>query len=155
MGPGCFSSSGYNINYDGTGSKYNIDGASYYYRFITADGMSIAVFSMAGYFGDCTNSNSAGITGDTTQVCSYLHVDVNGQNKPPNIVGRDLFTFAVTNGHGAKIYPYGGSDYNGNPSGNGSHFKNADGSFASCYSGNTVGWSCAGRVIEEGWQMNY
>ncbi|MCK7521137.1 MAG: hypothetical protein MZV64_27335 [Ignavibacteriales bacterium] len=39
-------------------------------------------------------------------------VDINGPKKGPNYFGRDMFRFYITNGKGALLYPYGGSDAN-------------------------------------------
>lgn len=74
-------------------------------------------------------------------------VDINGFKKP-NIYGRDVFMFAVS-GDG-KIYPRGGKDYS-------LYFH---GDLSSTWQNNyqeciAYGFGCAGRIMEESWEMNY
>lgn len=93
---------------------------------------------------------STGATGNLAQVCARIDIDINGPNKGPNRRGRDSFIFWVSNGRGALLYPAGGRDDT-------DWWRNSDaaGDYASCYPGNKDGWTCAGRVMEEGWEMNY
>lgn len=89
-----------------------------------------------------------------------IYVDVNGVNKP-NIVGRDLFGFILSEDgtllpRGSKSfcyfvsYPFQRCD-EGTPT-----WLLKDSSDNSCY---TDEWSdgrgCAARIIDEGWKMNY
>lgn len=128
----------------------NLDGSDRYdptgwlgnaYRFITADGILYSV-----------SSNEADCDGDVTQphvsqICGWLTVDVNGL-QGPNDAGRDMFSFMITNGKGPLLYPQGGKES--------SWWQNDDGTPNSCDSsvGND-GNNCAGRIMEQGWQMNY
>lgn len=137
--------------YDGTSpdiySAYNLSTSNY--KFLTADNMSFELLNFTDWFGsnyaDCQQNFAVyeGGTGNLQQVCGELAVDINGR-KGPNILGRDTFIFYISNGKGALLYPYGGVD---------SYDWWGWGFY--CSTGATNGYSCAGRVIEDGWQMNY
>lgn len=136
-----------NLSYDGTGTNYTNANSSTYYKFVTMDGMSISVVN---YSNGCSTPTWGNNLGYMTQTCGYIMVDVNGLKKP-NALGRDIFTFYITNGKGALLYPKGGADSN---KGVGSDWWNA--STPGCTSGgNNDGDRCAGRIIEENWQMTY
>lgn len=128
--------SNYKLHYDGT-----VDTGNYihvpFYKFVTIDGTSVIIQSMTDYGGgsDC---KTVGGTGNLTNVCAYIYVDLNG-TKGPNYSGRDFFQFYISNGRGPKLYPAGGSDD----------------SLPWTTGCATNGAFCAGRIIEEGWQMNY
>jgi len=114
--------------------------------FIIADGMA---FSISASVPNCSASLSTGATGDLTQLCGMIAVDVNG-NKGPNNGGRDIFYFYIRNGRGPKLYPTGGQDdgafvgrWNANPAN------------LQCNGLNVDGLYCTGRVMYEGWEMNY
>lgn len=141
---GCFASTSY-MNYDHTNPTTTLGTTSdyYNYQFVTADGMSVAI----DYPYVACGTDLSGIPGSNSRkTCLDVWVDSNGV-KPPNTLGRDLFRFFITNGKGPAVYPYGGSEY--------SHWLE-NGCNKGVGSGASVaGFSCAGRVIEEGWQMNY
>lgn len=129
-------------NYDGTSTRQNDNGTDYY-KFLTVDGVAYAVRN---YSDNCSSWGGSGKTNNLKQVCGGLRVDVNGPDKGPNSYGRDIFSFNITNGKGALLYPVGGSDeqwtwWNGSPK--------------YCAEGDKQGYFCTGRVIEEGWEMNY
>jgi len=141
-----------------TNDAYNGLSFSYYdldewsgYRFITNDGMAYYVWN---YAKDCTENDSTGATGELTQACGEIYVDINGPKIGPNSMGRDTFNFWISNGRGATLTPMGGIDTKWadedwrwrNPN---------NGKIQRCYPGEKTGWPCAGRIIEEGWQMNY
>ena len=142
---GCMSNNT-SANYDGTSARQNYYDVPFFYRFITSGGVS---FMTGNWKKNCTDSLSTGVTNNMTQVCAEMYVDVNGFKKPNN-VGRDIFHFYITNGKGPLLYPSGGADDNNN-----SPWIDSSGSPRSCYSGDAYGDYCAGRVIEEGWQMKY
>lgn len=135
-----------NPKYDGTGVNGNYNGDGTFYRFVTADGIAYAIYN---YNNSCGFTRSNGTLNVLTHTCGHVIIDVNAAKKP-NRFGRDIFDIYITNDHG--LYPLGGMD---------------DGGFAwwgppanpaSCAIPATnpgFGWYCAGRVIEEGWQMNY
>lgn len=148
-GQGCFASYT-NENYDGSSSKvYELDQWDGY-RFITRDGMSFYVWN---YAKDCTDKRSTGATGNLEQACGEIYVDTNGPDKGPNYMGIDTFNFWISNGKGATLYPMGGRDTKW--SDQDWRWKSSNNVVQHCYSGEKTGWPCAGRIIEEGWQMKY
>ena len=89
-----------------------------------------------------------------------IHIDVNGR-RGPNTFGRDIFYFYLSDE--GKLYPSGGKDYalyriphaldsHSYYWRNNSDCGNADGTMPN---GNVEGLSCAARIMEEGWKMNY
>ncbi|MFA7659375.1 MAG: type II secretion system protein, partial [Candidatus Gastranaerophilaceae bacterium] len=98
---GCFPNT-IAFNFDGSDTHSGYDNASYY-RFITADGMSVSLTTLS--LG-CSGSASS-----LTKVCmSDVTIDVNGLKKP-NALGRDIFYFAIDNDNGPALYPVGGAKY--------------------------------------------
>lgn len=141
----CLSDS-YSYNYDGSGDRHDMNSDwNGNYNFITADGFSISINSY-----DCNTDWTGGLPNlDENQACGTMEIDVNGL-KGPNNVGRDIFEFNITNGKGPALYPSGGSnDYDEGP------WIDASGVKQSCYDDTPLGWTCAGRIMEEGWQMKY
>lgn len=145
---GCFTNKGA-TNYDGSDVRTNFDEWDFQYRFITTDGTAFSLYS-TGLCDDVFASNY--VTGNMTRLCGYLYIDVNGPTKGPNNMGRDIFWYFITNGKGALLYPAGGADEALNGWWRNS---NAEGDYRSCYPDELVGNACAGRIMEEGWQMNY
>jgi len=116
----------HNVYWDGSGSTYG----NLAYAFITADGMS---FEFAPYTDNCSASEY-----DTTKkVCTIVRIDVNGAKKT-NACGRDYFFFTIL--EDGTIYPYRG-------------VPDAAHSYLCTYQ--TSNDSCAGRIIADGWVMNY
>jgi len=118
------------------------------YSFITADGFSVYLYAY-----DCTLNEANEATNlNLNQACARMIIDVNGL-KGPNNIGRDIFWFYITNGKGPALYPDGGSEwqYNGSPS----NWSDPDGNPLRCQIGDPNGQYCAGRIIEQGWQMLY
>lgn len=141
-GTGCWPSET-NLSYDGSLSDTEYDTNNLYYKFVTIDGVSVLVRNIST---NCINTPSAG-TLSMSQVCAYIVIDINGLQKP-NRYGRDTFYFYITNGRGALLYPLGGmydSSYG---------WWNSS-SPPKCSSGNPDGMSCAARIMEESWRMNY
>lgn len=143
-GEGCMSNL-VSSNIDGSGDRDTLD-ESGAFQFIATDGSSYRIDSVMA--GNCKNDQSGGIENSKlTEVCATLTIDVNGPQKKPNNFGRDIFIFWITNK--AILYPYGGKD-------DLSPWKDrTTGDILSCSSDIVDGNSCAGRIIEEGWQMNY
>lgn len=147
----CFSTSLSNY-FDGSGARYSANVAADY-RFIELDGSSYRITS---YQTNCAMDASMGSKDYMTQACALVIIDVNGPYNGPNNYGRDIFGFHITNGKGPMLYPFGGSDvhidskWNSAWSGCGS----SDTGYGAGYSYN-YGFNCAGRVLEEGWRMNY
>lgn len=150
-GEGCWATAT-NANYDGSSvTNENWDNDSVY-KFITADGMS---FIISNYANSCdTPTWSTGATRNMSQTCGYIRVDVNGPEKGPNNRGRDTFTFFITNGKGALLYPESGID--DNFSGTNSWWRNpSTEAIRYCHPGHKAGYACPGRIMEENWEMNY
>lgn len=132
--------------YDGSSSRN--DWGTGLYRVISADGTA---YDIINYANNCGNSNwSNNKTNNMTQVCGLTYVDVNGPAKGPNNRGRDIFGFWITNGKGALLYPLGGmDDKNGG-------VDNWWQSTLDCMpEGGKWATRCTGRIMEEGWEMNY
>lgn len=148
-GQGCFSADT-NYNYDGSNSVYDHFDTWTEYKFVTADGIA---FRLINYQNNCGNSWSTGKANNMSQTCGYINIDVNGA-KGPNNYGKDTFWFFITNGKGPLLYPYGGID--DNHGGTNNWWKDpANNTQIACYPSNKYGKPCTGRVMEEGWQMNY
>lgn len=131
---------------DGSG---NHDGAAFY-KFVTTDGIA---YGIANFSNDCGATNpdnvtSNGVTGQMARTCGSVLIDTNSTKKP-NYGGRDTFQFYITNAKGIGLYPWGGADFG--LSGTSFYWKVHSG----CMPGNPVGAWCPGRVIDEGWEMNY
>ncbi|MFA7657921.1 MAG: type II secretion system protein [Candidatus Gastranaerophilaceae bacterium] len=135
---GCFSDT-VARNFDGSDMAGGYDGTGYY-RFITADGMSVILAT--------PSLGCSGSGGYLTKMCMlYFYIDVNGLKKP-NAFGRDIFRFAIDNDNGPALYPLGGAKY--------VPWK-INKACDDGYNGGTDkhGYYCIGRIIDEGWQMNY
>lgn len=145
-GGGCFPSI-INDSYDGSGSNINIDNYSTY-KFVTADGMSISASIGIGtsILRDCQTNNSNSGSGYMSELCGFVIVDINGF-KSPNRSGRDVFYFYITNSKGPQLYPYDGTDDSRN-----GWWKSPT---ERCKSGQVYGAPCTGRIIENGWIMDY
>ena len=127
----CFASS-YANNFDGSGPVTS--GNTGAYRFIDADGMAFRFFT--DYSLDFGAQNMSKTFGS-------LQVDVNGPAKGPNVQGKDIFTFWLTNGKGPSLYPQGGI------------YDDASPAVTSCTVANAAGYSCAARIMENSWQIDY
>lgn len=146
----------YDGTYTGANPTYDVYGG---YKFVTADGTS---FYIENYKNNCltdgTNGStdySTGRTGNMKQTCGAIYIDVNGLKKP-NAFGRDTFVFFITNGKGVTLYPLGGSDDGWNTGSVGDWWwQDGSGNLKRCYPSLKNGYYCAGRVMEQGWQMNY
>lgn len=140
---GCAANSRSNY-YDGSGSRSSgWDGNAAYYKFVTADGSSILIYDWAN---GCTDNYGSG---SLSQTCGPVIVDVNGA-KGPNNYGRDIFLFIITST--GSLYPYGGPFMN---SGGTSYYWKDLGACQPATSSTISGSYCTGRVMDEGWQMNY
>ncbi len=89
----------------------------------------------------------------------YTDIDVNGP-KGPNVLGRDLFEFEL--GNDGTLYPAGGADFAVFDSSSCEYenlescevyWKNESSDVACTKS--SEGGTCAGRIMEEGWEMKY
>lgn len=81
--------------------------------------------------------NTSATGGDPNYVVLQMLIDTNGAAKKPNMYGKDVFEFHLTNS--CKMVPYGLSTYKTECAG----------------TSITEGRSCAARVAAEGWKINY
>ena len=103
----------------------------------------------------CSTDLSANVSpGDTVppkhklkNVCGFITVDIDG-NKNTNIYGIDVFKFILTNTRNSYLYPFGGKYHN-------QYWKGAE--TESCQPENNLfnGETCAGRIMDENWKINY
>ena len=115
---------------------------------LLADGISFVIWTTTQ---NCTDNEGSN---QLSKVCGWIVVDINGP-KPPNVFGRDMFNFLLTNN--GELYPQYGS------------LTSMCTQLNQCWnSGNflcvlpktynpaeMVGASCAARIMAEGWMMNY
>lgn len=120
--------------YDGKNPLNGYDESSSY-KFITTDGMAFRLNTI--------NPGCVGVNDGMQNICiQNLYVDVNGL-KGPNWWGRDIFLFTLDSTDGKTVlYPQGGK-------------RNMPWSTNGCQTTNVDGQYCAGRIMEEGWEMNY
>jgi len=146
-------STAFSFNYDGTGGRNSwLSQFPGYYNFITADGFSI---SLKNEGANCSDNYSASGQSNlnVSKTCGQIIVDVNGL-KGPNNLGKDIFDFLITNGKGPALYPFGGSELIDSAQ-TGGAWDDASGNPINCYEHSTDGWYCAGRIMEQGWQIKY
>lgn len=109
-------------------------------KIVLADG---SVFSIYNTRSDC--SYTAG-TNKYSQLCILDGIiDVNGTS-PPNVVGRDVFWYYLAKD--GSVLPAGMSDDTR------FSYWNTAASTYNCL-GDGMGYSCFGRIMEKGWQMDY
>ena len=86
--------------------------------------------------------------GKLIKVYGTIEVDINGDNEP-NRWGRDYYRFVL--GQDGFVYPFGGRDYQIYTTG--SLPSVIDGDYTECLY--DVGITCAARIIEKDWSMDY
>ena len=134
-GGGCFANN-YEFK-DGT-QDTDYDNSSDYYKFITGDGISIAIKGIQG----CTTGNPS--------VCIEYIVDVNGMD-PPNKWGKDVHSFQTLANLNAVV-PYGTfNQYNELTKK--WEFEEPETITQNCIEGD--GKYCTIKIINDGWQINY
>lgn len=103
-------------------------------------GMTAGVFAISAYYGFLTQDGMLLYPMSFPGIGDAL-IDINGKQKP-NQIGRDIFMLDRNNG----LYSAHGKD------------TWDDTSEANDYCGDenpTAGYGCAGRIMAEGWKMNY
>lgn len=120
-----------------------------HYSFITNDNMSYMVQPTgSGCIANFNGASSTHVSNHMNQICGLLWVDVNAF-KPPNTYGGDIFLFYITNGVTPSLYPAGGRD-------DSKMQWSSDGVTAiNCTKATPGGYACAGRIVDEDWQINY
>ena len=93
------------------------------------------------------------------QNAGYFVIDINGI-KTPNRFGRDIFTFMI--GNDGILHPYGGIDsaiFSSCTMMHTSDFEKSEYYWKNNIKNHgyymSYGYDAAGRIIEEGWKMNY
>ena len=130
---GCFPNTVYTY-LNGTNWQ-NVGYINFFSTLLTNDGMSYA-FELDS--ASCTNDVSSGakISSPLYNSCGMIYIDVNGPNKGPAQMGRDVFGFYINK---KGIYPTGTYPDLGNNK---------------CATTGSLGLGCTGKVILEG-AMNY
>ena len=106
----------------------------------------------------CNTIKSLG--GNMCSEAGYMYIDVNGR-KGPNTFGRDIFYFILSDE--GKLYPQGGKDwalynYQTALDSNWVYWRNSNtrcGNLDGSLPAQLQGAGCAGRIIENGWKMDY
>lgn len=124
-------------HYDGSGNIINKNTDATHYKFMTNDGMSMAIVN---YSTNCTTTSGTGPL--ASSVCAIFSIDVNGA-KGPNRNGRDNFAFRLVND--GRVFMIG-TEYDSYP-----YATNCNPAIAA----GTSNSYCAGKIQAEGWQMNY
>ncbi len=128
----------------------------------TKQGAVIVVRPYANADEDGANAGNAGnhrttvtnLGGGLFERAASVMIDVNGTSAP-NTFGRDIFFYML--GSNGILYPFGGLDVSAYISHVGdSIWSNSSSDWASCSDGALApGWGCAGRVVAEGYKINY
>lgn len=111
--------------------------------FALNDGSIVDIYTQWDGMQDCA-ATSQWMVG---QMCTYISVDTNGA-KGPSIAGRDVFTFFITKK--GTLAPIGSKSASSN-------WTNGGGSWGigTCDQNTDNANGCSGRIMDEGWQMNY
>lgn len=136
----CFANSYYNLHLQNSFAP----AANTYSGGILNDGTS---FMITSWDTSCT-ANWFNYNGQNI-MCARISIDTNGLT-PPNVKGRDIFLLSITK---IGLYPHL------IPLGNNNQPTFSSGSWRECEPLNQAelynGDSCAGRILQEGWKMNY
>lgn len=154
-GDGCFTTYENCLNISPCTVATDSDGG--YYKVMLMDGQSIGIqtFTDAGL--NCHVYYNYDVAGSLKNTCAFIIIDTNGLNGP-NKVGRDYFaenSLYLTSEH-FVVPAFGSRDWVNvtyNPS-----FAWSDTTLPAFYCGteaDSVGYGCASRIIEEGWEMKY
>lgn len=154
-GAGCFPAEESYFNL-AAGGVMTPDSDTDYYKVILADGQSVGVQTFDFQLNCNADANNVA-AGSLRKGCAWIIIDTNG-SKGPNKAGRDYFpenSLDLTSEH--FVVPYFGSkDW---ASATYSPIQVwSDTTISAFYCGtaaDSVGYACASRIIEEGWEMNY
>lgn len=148
-GGGCFPTD-MGVEYPSLTAKVASSGiVGNHYSFIGNDSVSYVIQSSgAGCVASFNGSSSLSYSGHLNQICGLIWMDLNSF-KAPNCWGNDIFLFYITNGVTPTLYPAGGRD-------DGRMRWSNDGTTAiNCNAANKGGYACTGRIVEQGWRVNY
>lgn len=154
-GEGCFPPEERYFNLSWGGSM-TPDSDTDYYKVILADGQSVGVQTFD-FKLNCSYFEDMSVAGSINNGCAWIIVDTNGLSGL-NKAGRDYFpenSLVLSSEH--FVVPFFGSKDWANA--NYSPIQTwSDPTIMAFYCGTeseSVGYGCASRIIEEGWQMNY
>ena len=149
MGAGCFTTT-MGTEFLPLSTKVATSGViGNHYSFIGNDSVSYMVQSTgSGCIASYNGSSSASFSNHMKEICGLLWMDLNGF-KAPNSWGNDIFLFYITNGVTPTLYPAGGRDDAR------AKWSNDGVTATNCTKASPNGYTCAGRIMEEGWQVNY
>ncbi len=141
--------------YMGRGGNHSYENNGYFFKL--KNGVTLIYYTFYKTPREKTSEECLFIKSNGGQMCSvigyWLSLDINGF-KHPNQYGRDIFVFYLSNE--GKLFPMGGTDYSRYETSGyiaGSNRWNVYGT--SCIDGDNLARSCAGQIMEQGWQMNY
>lgn len=139
----CFPAESYLRGMSGNFSTTN------FYEAVLNDG---TIIGFANGNNNCTTFDTITPSNPLYDICGALIIDINGQT-PPNTFGRDFFYISISRLHGV-VSGWGSQAYADATGNSTDYWRN--GSFFGCPdTGNSRGYGCFARIIEEGWQMLY
>lgn len=140
------------LNFDATTTNYS------YFKFYLNDSVLVKI---AAFPPVAPVSTSWGIISDPSLKMNAklgnLEIDVNGDGGP-NVMGRDCFIFVISQD---GIVPMGSYDYAmykqalGTATFNATYWQTANETANCSTTVSSYGWSCAARIIESNWVMDY
>lgn len=110
----------------------------------TGSGAGAPAIAAGGYafaIDDADNNNCKYHNDSINDGCSFVIIDINGLNKGPNKMGKDFFFYILRKN--GTLYPYS------------KNYWNYNGTNACRMDIESVGYNCAGRIMEESWQVTY
>ena len=146
VGTNCWNGRVIDNNLDGSGGTTNLNNLN---CFIDGKGRIFAIQTVSDCSTDYFNNTSANANRKhkLQNSCGYLFVDLNGE-KSPNTFGQDVFIFIITDHAPSYLYPLGGKLLK-------SSYSDLSTWSGTCGDGSQEGRTCAGRIVEEGWNINY
>ncbi|MBQ9245385.1 type II secretion system protein [bacterium] len=121
----------------------------------TKQGAIIVVrpYTNAGVDGiETTRATVTNLGGGLFERAASVMIDVNGTSAP-NTFGRDMFFYIL--GSNGILYPFGGLDVAAYLTGEGADIWSGDGDLKCKDGALDTGLGCAGRVVAEGYKINY
>lgn len=124
-------------------AKNGVNMLTWNYKLLTLDGVGIAISDEEP--GNCVSDLGKN---SLKTVCGAIAIDLNGP-KLPNQWGKDTFEFFITKS--GTLYPNGGKDFYDTSN----HWDSANTLDGCSDASNSWGRTCAGRIIEKGWKIDY
>lgn len=124
-------------------AKNGVNMLTWNYKLLTLDGVGIAISDDEA--GNCVSDLGKN---SLKTVCGKLAIDLNGP-KLPNQWGKDTFEFFITKS--GNLYPNGGHDFYYDSD----HWDSPTTLNSCSNASNSWGQTCAGRIMEKGWKIDY